>query len=231
MRFGPLFKIRERLVEPQGEARNDFLILAELAQRLGYGDLYPQSEEEVLRFALEPSGFTLEEVRAAGGEVRVPTVMMQYKKWEKGLLRPDGRPGFNTPSGKFEIASSILAEHGYDRASRLHGARRGATRQPRPGKEIPAGVQFGREDGIRLPQPASRRARAGRAAFGAAGYAEPGGCRGTGDRARRAGVGGDAAGSSPLHCQNHRRHGARINRRRDGRRRAARQDRRGRSAT
>ncbi len=114
MRFGPLFKIRERLVEPQGEARNDFLILAELAQRLGYGDIYPQSEEDMLRFALEPSGFTLEEVRAVGGEARVSTAMLQYKKWEKGLLRPDGQPGFNTPSGKFEIASSILAEHGYD---------------------------------------------------------------------------------------------------------------------
>src|SRR5665213_3369963 len=106
MRFGALFKIRERLVASQGEARNDFLILAELAQRLGYGDLYPQSEEEMLRFALQPSGFSLEEARAAGGEVRVPTVMMQYKKWQKGLLRPDGQPGFNTPSGKFEIASS-----------------------------------------------------------------------------------------------------------------------------
>jgi cysteine desulfurase NifS len=114
MRYGPLFKIRERLVEPQGEARNDFLIQAELAKRLGYGEIYPQSEEEMLRFALEGTGFTLEEVRAAGGEARVPTVMMQYKKWEKGLLREDGRSGFNTPSGKFEIASSILAENGYD---------------------------------------------------------------------------------------------------------------------
>jgi cysteine desulfurase NifS len=114
MRFGPLFQIRERLVEPQGEARNDFLILAELARRLGYGHLYPQSEEEVLRFALEGSGFTLEQVRAAGGEARVATVMQQYRKWEKGLLRPDGKPGFNTPSGRFEIASSVLAEHGYD---------------------------------------------------------------------------------------------------------------------
>jgi len=113
MRYGPLFKIRERLVAPQGEARSDFSILAELAKRLGYGHLYPQSEEELLRFALEGTGFTLEEVRAAGGEARVPTAMMQYKKWEKGLLRPDGREGFNTPSGKFEIASSILAENGY----------------------------------------------------------------------------------------------------------------------
>jgi cysteine desulfurase NifS len=114
MRYGPLFKIREKLVEPVGEARNDFLILAELARRLGYGHLYPQSEEEILEWALEGTGFTPAGVRRSGGSVRVPTAMMQYRKWEKGLLRPDGRAGFDTPSGKFEIASSILAEHGYD---------------------------------------------------------------------------------------------------------------------
>jgi anaerobic selenocysteine-containing dehydrogenase len=39
---------------------------------------------------------------------------MEYKKWEKGLLRPDGKAGFNTPTGKFEIRSSVLEEHGYD---------------------------------------------------------------------------------------------------------------------
>ncbi len=114
MRYGPLFKIRERLVEPQGEARNDFLILAELAERLGYGHLYPQTEEAILEHALAETGFTVEEVRAAGGSVQLPSTMMQYRKWEKGLLREDGRAGFNTPSGKFEISSSILAEHGYD---------------------------------------------------------------------------------------------------------------------
>lgn len=114
MRYGPIFKIRERLVEPQGEARNDFLILAELARRLGYGQLYPQTEEAILERALEGTGFTVEEVRAAGGSVALPAPMMEYRKWEKGRLRPDGQPGFDTPSGRFEIASSILAEHGYD---------------------------------------------------------------------------------------------------------------------
>jgi cysteine desulfurase NifS len=114
MAYGPIFKIREKLIEPVGAARNDFLILAELADRLGYGDLYPQTEEELLRYVLDGSGFTLEDVRAAGGEVQIPTVMMGYKKWEKGTLREDGAPGFRTPSGKFEIASSVLEEHGYD---------------------------------------------------------------------------------------------------------------------
>jgi cysteine desulfurase NifS len=114
MTYGPLFRIRERVVEPVGESRNSFFILTELAERLGYGHLYPRNEEELLRYVLKGSPFTLEEVRAAGGQVRVETVMMQYKKWEKGLLRKDGQPGFETPTGKFEIASTLLEEHGYD---------------------------------------------------------------------------------------------------------------------
>lgn len=114
MRYGPIFRIRERVIEPLGEARSAFFIFAELAQRLGYGHLYPQNEEEMLRHALKGSPFTLEEVREAGGQVQMDTVMMQYKKWEKGLLREDGKPGFDTPTGKFEIASTILEEYGYD---------------------------------------------------------------------------------------------------------------------
>ncbi len=114
MRYGPLFKIREKMIEPVGEARSDFLIQSELAARLGYGHLFPQTEEDILRHALDGSGFSLEQVRKAGGAVQVAGVMMEYKKWEKGRLRPDGKPGFNTPSGKFEFASSILQEHGYD---------------------------------------------------------------------------------------------------------------------
>lgn len=114
MTYGPLFRIRERLIEPQGEARSDVRIAAELARHLGYGHLYPQSEEELLRHVLEGSGFTLDQVRRAGGSVSLDAPLMQYRKWEKGLLRPDGRPGFDTPSGKLEIASTLLEEHGYE---------------------------------------------------------------------------------------------------------------------
>jgi len=114
MTYGPIFRIREKVIDPIGEARNDFFIMSELAARLGYGHLYPQSGDELLRHVLKGSGFTLEEIHAAGGTVRVPAELMQYRKWEKGFLRPDGKPGFDTPSGRFEIASTILEEHGYD---------------------------------------------------------------------------------------------------------------------
>ncbi|MBD3165964.1 aminotransferase class V-fold PLP-dependent enzyme, partial [bacterium] len=112
--YGPVFRLREKLIDPVGEARNDYLIMAELADRLGYGHLYPQTEEEVVRYVLEGSGWTLEEVREAGGWVKIDTPMMEYKKWKKGLLRPDGRPGFDTPTGKFEIHSTILEDYGYE---------------------------------------------------------------------------------------------------------------------
>lgn len=114
MVYGPIFRLREKLVEPVGEARNDYLIMAELAKRLGYGHLYPQSEEEMIRFALKGSGYSLEDVRQAGGMVQINTPMMEYKKWQKGSLRKDGKPGFETPTGKFEIFSTVLDDYGYE---------------------------------------------------------------------------------------------------------------------
>ncbi|MGB2584142.1 MAG: IscS subfamily cysteine desulfurase, partial [Dehalococcoidia bacterium] len=128
---------RERVIAPVGEARSDFFILSELAQRLGYGHLYPQTEEEILSRVLRGSGFTPEDVRAAGGTVQIPTVMMQYNKWEKGLLRPDGQPGFDTPSGKLEIASSILEEHGYDALPVYVEPGEGPLSQPELAKQLP----------------------------------------------------------------------------------------------
>jgi cysteine desulfurase NifS len=137
MTFGPIFRIREKVTEPVGEARNGFLILSELANRLGYGHLYPQNEEGLLRHVLKGSPFSLEDVRAAGGQVQVETVMMQYKKWEKGLLRNDGKPGFETPTGKFEIASTILEEHGYDPLPVYTEPKEGPLAQPELTKNFP----------------------------------------------------------------------------------------------
>ncbi|NQE54999.1 Formate dehydrogenase subunit alpha [ANME-1 cluster archaeon GoMg3.2] len=137
MTYGSIFRIRERAIEPLGEARNDFFILAELADRLGYGHLYPQNEEELLRHVLKGSGFTLENVHKAGGTVQSQTVKMQYRKWEKGLLRPDGKPGFDTPSGKFEIASTILEEHGYDPLPVYTEPQESPLSQPEKAKKFP----------------------------------------------------------------------------------------------
>jgi cysteine desulfurase NifS len=137
MTYGPIFRIREKLIEPVGEARNDYLIMAELARRLGYGDRFPQSEEELLRHVLEGSGYTPEQVRKAGGWVKIPTPMMEFKKWEKGGLRADGQPGFETPSGKFEIASTVLEEYGYEPLPKYVEPVEGPLGSPGLGKSFP----------------------------------------------------------------------------------------------
>ncbi|HDJ86136.1 MAG TPA: aminotransferase class V-fold PLP-dependent enzyme, partial [Chromatiales bacterium] len=135
--YGPVFRLREQLVEPVGEARNDYLIMAQLAGRLGYGDLYPQTEEALLRFVLEGSGFTPDEVRKAGGTVQISSPMTEYRKWEKGGLRPDGKPGFDTPSGKFEIRSSLLEEYGYEPLPKYTEPTEGPLAAPELAKTFP----------------------------------------------------------------------------------------------
>jgi anaerobic selenocysteine-containing dehydrogenase len=137
MTYGPIFRIREKVIEPVGEARNDLFIMAELADRLGYGHLYPRNSQELLSRVLKGTGFTPEDVRAAGGMVSKPYELMQYKKWEKGLLRPDGNPGFDTPTGKFEIASTILEEHGYDPLPVYTEPQEGPLAQPELSKQYP----------------------------------------------------------------------------------------------
>jgi anaerobic selenocysteine-containing dehydrogenase len=137
MVYGPIFRIRERLIQPVGEARNDYLIMAELAERLGYGDRYPQSEQALLRYVLGGSGYSVEQIREAGGWVKLPPPMMEYKKWEKGGLRSDGAPGFETPSGKFEIASTILEDEGYEPLPKYVEPREGPVAAPAVAREFP----------------------------------------------------------------------------------------------
>ena len=83
--------LRERVIAPIGEARSDYLIFAALAERLGYGDRYPQSEQNLLEFAFGgESPVDLETLRAHPEGVQVPQPAMVYRKYEQGLLRKDG---------------------------------------------------------------------------------------------------------------------------------------------
>ncbi|MFN2200583.1 MAG: molybdopterin-dependent oxidoreductase [Caldilineaceae bacterium] len=111
---GNFIQWRPRIIEPVGEARPDAQIYAAIAERLGYGDRYPQNVDDMLELVLEESDIDVEMLRASQDGITLPSAEMVYRKWERGLLRKDGRPGFETPTGKLEIASSLLARYGYD---------------------------------------------------------------------------------------------------------------------
>lgn len=91
-------------VKPVGEVKSDTEI-ARLLGRLCNEDFWPwDSEEEVYDECLKTSGFTWKQLRDYGPAY--PT--FDYRRYEKGLMRPDGQPGFMTPTGRIELYSTLL---------------------------------------------------------------------------------------------------------------------------
>ena len=107
-------QLRQRVIEPVGEARPDWEIAHAIAERLGYGHLYPASSRELLEQALAGANLDVDTLYQHPEGIQLPVPEQRYRKWELGLLRRDGRPGFETASGKFEITSTILPQYGYD---------------------------------------------------------------------------------------------------------------------
>ena len=113
--YGNAIRYREQLIEPVGQSRPAYQILVELAEHLRYGDRFPGHPDDLLSEILAKSDTTLADLMATEKKVfALPQAPMTYRKWEKGLLRADGQPGFETPSGKFEIKSSILTQYGHN---------------------------------------------------------------------------------------------------------------------
>lgn len=91
-----------RVIEPLGECRSDQRIIYELGQRFrGKGTRVFETEEDFQDFRLRNSGMTYEELR--NRVYAYPP--FEYYKHEKGHLRPDGNPGFDTPTGRYEFFS------------------------------------------------------------------------------------------------------------------------------
>ena len=115
--FGRKIYLREPVVEPSGEAKADWQIALELGCRLGYREEFWHGDEtNALNAILAKVGTSVDKLREAGPDgLAFPAPGEEvFRKYEQGLLRPDGKPGFNTPSGKVEVSSKTLAQHGFD---------------------------------------------------------------------------------------------------------------------
>jgi anaerobic selenocysteine-containing dehydrogenase len=103
-------QLRAPVVPPRGEARSDVRIVCELAQRLGLGAQFFGGDEEAgHRWVLEPSGVTLEQLRARPEGVRVP-LEPRFRRY--AAPTPDGLTGFATPSRRVELYAQRFLEHG-----------------------------------------------------------------------------------------------------------------------
>ena len=109
--------MNEKLVESQGEAREDWQILLDLGCKLGFEEECFHGDVEAAEEALLASGIdaTLQDLRdALPGCYTAPMPTHEPKKYETGGMRPDGEPGFDTPSGKVEFDSNLLKMCGFD---------------------------------------------------------------------------------------------------------------------
>jgi anaerobic selenocysteine-containing dehydrogenase len=111
---GGYCQLRQRVIDPIEEAKSGYSFLVELAKGLGYGDIFPATEEERLKFAFKTGPVSLEELKAHPEGVTYDAGRQEDRKYAKGLLRKGGEPGFATPSGKIELVSSMLEKYGYD---------------------------------------------------------------------------------------------------------------------
>ncbi|MEZ5889131.1 MAG: molybdopterin-dependent oxidoreductase [Xanthobacteraceae bacterium] len=93
-----------------GECKSDWEINFELAKRFNpEGMKQWNTLEDLFNERLKPSGFTVKQLLDEGGWKMPPEGPSKpYRRHERGLLRPDKKPGFNTPSGKVEVYSETF---------------------------------------------------------------------------------------------------------------------------
>jgi anaerobic selenocysteine-containing dehydrogenase len=126
------------------ECKPDVEINFELAKRFD-PDFKWDSIHELYDEIIKPSGLSYAELQEKGwafppeGHSSAP-----YRRHEKGLLRSDGNPGFNTPSGLFELHSTL--REGWDLEPLPHHEEPPFTPHSRPdlAKEYPLILSTGR---------------------------------------------------------------------------------------
>ncbi|MDR1016478.1 MAG: molybdopterin-dependent oxidoreductase [Coriobacteriales bacterium] len=97
-----------KAIETETEGRSDMQICLELGRRFN-PEAWPWNDvQEMFDDILKPSGFDFKSMR----EVAPAYIPFEYHKHEKGMLRLDGKPGFNTPTGRLELWSSFLSNLG-----------------------------------------------------------------------------------------------------------------------
>ncbi len=103
---------RPRAIEPVGECRDDDEVAFDLLKRMKLKFPLPgvDSNRSLMNYQLKELNIDFDEFCRRG----VVYGTITEKKYETGVVRKDGKPGFDTPSGKVEFYSARLKEMGQD---------------------------------------------------------------------------------------------------------------------
>ncbi|MDP3047465.1 MAG: molybdopterin-dependent oxidoreductase [Chloroflexota bacterium] len=132
---GLLVALRQPAIAPLHESRPVYEVELALAQRMGFAAKYPwHSVEELFAYHLGYVGLDLPSLRQSPVQL---VGYFAYRKFEKGLLRPDRQPGFNTPSGKVELYSQRFAGLGYEPLPTYHEPAESPVSTPEVARDYP----------------------------------------------------------------------------------------------
>lgn len=92
------------------EVKTDEEIALDLGKRLNPEQFPWDTVEDMIDWALKPAGLSFKELE----EKVMIWPEVKYYKYEKGLLREDGEPGFNTDTGMVNLRVDIFEEWGLD---------------------------------------------------------------------------------------------------------------------
>jgi anaerobic selenocysteine-containing dehydrogenase len=131
-----------------GECKPDIEINFELAKRFDPNFRW-NTIHELFDEILKPSGMTFEQLQEKGwtfppeGHPSSP-----YHRYEKGLLRKDRKPGFQTPSGKVELYSSLREGWGLEPVADYEEPPLTPVSQPELAREYPLILSTGRRSAV-----------------------------------------------------------------------------------
>lgn len=116
---GPV-KAMVKSIEPVGECKSEFQIIHDMAQRPAFHDNFYVNGESKVDSVERYISEDLTKVVLFGHDWEYLKEHVQvsrkteYRKYERGMLRADGQPGFNTTTGKVELYSLMFAACGGD---------------------------------------------------------------------------------------------------------------------
>lgn len=93
-----------------GDCKSDLEITLEVGRRLNPEKWPWSSVQEFFDSQFDLGGTTFQELRETGAQLQP----YEYRKYLSGHMRPDGKPGFDTTTGLFELKSVLFETWGED---------------------------------------------------------------------------------------------------------------------
>jgi anaerobic selenocysteine-containing dehydrogenase len=121
-----------------------------MAKRLATTPIKFNTVRELIDDRLKDGNTTFEKLKAKGGWEYPPEGhnTRPYYRYEKGLLRADGKPGFDTPTGKVELYSKRYEEWGLDPLPYYEEPKESPVATPELYKEYPLILTTGRRSPV-----------------------------------------------------------------------------------